>query len=333
MQTISIHILFVNTALKYALRSGCNTARLLRKSGIPANLLQIKNARVSAEQFAKLLSSTALAMNDGFLGYTGNREPVATTAAACHWFVQSPSLGAALRKLCKFYNRPGHDLQPQLSITGDEVQIELSHANTAYEPYTYELLLFNLHRFCCWLTDENLPVTGVHLTYPAPLHSDEYRMLFLGKPVCFSAARCYISFQRSVLSRPIKQNSQSLKRFMKNPFLELFTSHREDDSWATRIKNAIGSDLKTIPPFIEIAARLNIHPKKLNRLLTDEGVSYMAIKNQLRRDTAIYYLSKRHLSVEEIAFETGFSEASSLIKAFKKWTGVTPYTYKNKAKE
>ena len=48
------------------------------------------------------------------------------------------------------------------------------------------------------------------------------------------------------------------------------------------------------------------------------------IKDAIRKDASVYYLSKPDLSIDEIALLMGFSEASSFHRAFKKWTGVTP---------
>ena len=64
------------------------------------------------------------------------------------------------------------------------------------------------------------------------------------------------------------------------------------------------------------------------RRLTAEGGSFKEIKNRLRRDTALHFLGKQGLSIEEIAHRAGFSESSAFIRAFKSWTGVTPYSYR-----
>ena len=88
------------------------------------------------------------------------------------------------------------------------------------------------------------------------------------------------------------------------------------------------SDLGDLGELDAVAARLEVHPQTLRRRLGKEGTSFSEIKSQLRRDVALHYLGKQGLSIEEIAHRAGFSESSAFIRAFKGWTGVTPYTYR-----
>ena len=65
-------------------------------------------------------------------------------------------------------------------------------------------------------------------------------------------------------------------------------------------------------------------PATVRRRLQEEGASYQSIKDQLRRDLAISYLSHSTRSVMDIALELGFSERSAFHRAFRKWTGASP---------
>jgi len=82
------------------------------------------------------------------------------------------------------------------------------------------------------------------------------------------------------------------------------------------------------PDFSEICEKLNMTPQTLRRRLKEANTSYQEIKDNIRKDASIYYLSKPELSIDEIALLMGFSEASSFHRAFKKWTSKTPSVYR-----
>jgi AraC-type DNA-binding domain-containing proteins len=64
-------------------------------------------------------------------------------------------------------------------------------------------------------------------------------------------------------------------------------------------------------------------PRTLRRWLQDEGTSVRQIKESLRREFALRLLSNEHLSVQEVAEQSGFAEVAAFCRAFKRWTGAT----------
>jgi AraC-like DNA-binding protein len=56
----------------------------------------------------------------------------------------------------------------------------------------------------------------------------------------------------------------------------------------------------------------------------DEGLTFEAVLNELRRRMALHYLDGKKVSVNETAYLVGFSEASVFSRAFKRWTGASP---------
>ena len=57
-------------------------------------------------------------------------------------------------------------------------------------------------------------------------------------------------------------------------------------------------------------------------------MNFQALTEQTRRDLAEGLLQDESRSLAEIAFLTGFSEQSAFTRAFKRWVGVTPATYR-----
>jgi AraC-like DNA-binding protein len=64
--------------------------------------------------------------------------------------------------------------------------------------------------------------------------------------------------------------------------------------------------------------------RTLARKLSDEGLNFTEILQQLRRDLAVRYLGDHKLHVSKIAWLLGFHEVSTFTHAFKRWTGKTP---------
>jgi AraC-like DNA-binding protein len=81
-----------------------------------------------------------------------------------------------------------------------------------------------------------------------------------------------------------------------------------------------------------VAARLSVSLRTLHRTLAAEGTSYRRLLDQLRLDIAERHLTDDRMSVAEIAFLVGFSEISAFHRAFKRWTGRTPVTFRAEAR-
>ena len=74
----------------------------------------------------------------------------------------------------------------------------------------------------------------------------------------------------------------------------------------------------------DIARRLATSPRSLQRRLRDEGVTFADLVRRTREDLARRYLKDPGLTVTEVAYLLGFSEASAFSRAFRAWTGRTP---------
>jgi len=93
----------------------------------------------------------------------------------------------------------------------------------------------------------------------------------------------------------------------------------------TRVENAISSILPHGRVLVEDVARsLGMSKRTLARKLSEEGLSFNEILQQLRRDLAVRYLDDRKLHVSKIAWLLGFREVSAFTHAYKRWTGKTP---------
>lgn len=72
---------------------------------------------------------------------------------------------------------------------------------------------------------------------------------------------------------------------------------------------------------------LSISVPHLRRLLRQEGTSLNQLREEVLRDAAVAGL-RRGETVEDLSARLGFSEPSAFRRAFKRWTGSTPSSYR-----
>lgn len=330
MRNLSISVKFARAVLAQTVAHGLDPVALLRKNRISPRLLLEDDARISVERFADLQVSTMLALQDESLGYTARRMPVGSWSMMCHAVIGSASLGQALSRYCRFYQLFESGVSPELEADGDITRICLCEdtGNKPTGPYFSELFLFNCYRFSNWLLQEQLPLHAVNLKSRATAREEEYQQVFMGNPVYFGHPAASLELGSALLDRPLKQNEASLRHFLRHPVLFMLTQDFAQQSWTARVREILMHNMTELPELSGVAILLDIHPQTLRRRLNSEGSSFTEIKNRLRRDTSLYFLGKQGLSIEEIAHRSGFSESSAFIRAFKGWTGVTPYSYR-----
>lgn len=330
LRDLSISVHFVRAVLKHTVAHGVDPAALLHDNRIPPRLLHEQSARISIERYADLKVGVMLAMQDEALGYANRRMPVGCWAMMCHAVIGSDTLGQALHRYCRFFQLFEFDIQPCLSIEGETARISLEQQadNDAAEPFLMEMMLFQTHRFASWLVQEHLPLQVVDLGFSPSAQAQDYRRMFLANPLQFEQAQSQLIFSSALLERPLVQNEASLRHYLRHPILMMLTQNFASNSWTSRVRHIVRRNLLEMPELNEVASELDIHPQTLRRRLSAEGTTFKEIKSQLRRDAALHLLGKHGLSIEEIAHRAGFSESSAFIRAFKGWTGVTPYSYR-----
>ncbi|SVD87682.1 uncharacterized protein METZ01_LOCUS440536, partial [marine metagenome] len=74
----------------------------------------------------------------------------------------------------------------------------------------------------------------------------------------------------------------------------------------------------------EVAKCLNLSSRSLRRKLQEEGTSFSRVVDDVSAAIAKHQLTFARTSIQEIAYNLGFSQPSSFHRAFKRWTGMTP---------
>jgi len=188
------------------------------------------------------------------------------------------------------------------------------------------------HAFCGWLTGRSLEAHELRIA--APFFSQEYYEGLANVfhcPIYFDADENTFSFPRADLDRRVVHSVESLSEFLKNSVYHLIASEKKPASTSAAIKSLVGGEMPNgLPSFAAVASMLYMSESSLRRRLQQEDTSYQAIKDEIRCELAIDKILNENAKVADLAESLGFTEASSFVRSFKSWTGMTPRRYREK---
>jgi AraC-like DNA-binding protein len=326
----TIAICFVAAALQSVRQRNLDPYVLLAAVGLSPSLLEVPQARVSAKHYGALWRNIALALDDEFFGQDSRRMKAGSFAMLCHAVVSCKTLGHALERSLRFYALLLDDISGTVEQQGTEARIVLHERVTgaSHRVFAHELLLMLLYGVSCWLIGRRIPILRAEFSYREPAHSPEYRLMYCDD-LRFERPHTAIAFDAGHLDLPVVQNERSIKDFLRTAPESILLKYKNSSSLSAKVRRRLRQVLPgDVPDFDDLADELNITPATLRRRLSEEGASFQGIKDQLRRDLAISYLSDSDRSVMDIALELGFSERSAFHRAFRKWTGAAPGSFR-----
>jgi len=320
---------FVDDALACARRQGISTEPALQAAAIPSKVSQ----SITVQQYGQLWLALAEAMDDEFFGMFARPARSGSFALLAHAVLHAGTLETALRRALRYLRILLDEPYGKLIVANGQAQITLTGAvprSPAFAYRTYWLILLGLS---CWLVGRRIPLQRIDFACARPSERTDYDQFF-GTPVHFEQPTGRLIFSASYLSLSTIRSERALKTFLRGAPANLLVRYRQDAGSVAEIQE----HLKRVPAaewpdFDMLARRLNMSPATLRRRLRSEGQSFSAIKEEMRGLLAQSLLRESTLGVGEIASELGFAEPSAFHRAFRKWTGTTPASFRRASPE
>jgi len=330
----SVAIAFVREALEGLTRQGHDPVPLLARSGIAPAAVDDDEARVPAEVFGALWLEIARVLDDEFFGIDTRRMKVGSFATLCHLMLHTRDLHEALVRGTRLLNLLIDDTRIEFTVDEKDAHLRFVVVRDHDERrrrFAHETLFVMLHGLMCWLTGRRIAIRYARFAYPRPAWSGEYAAVYAGD-VGFDAAQTVFVFDAIELEAPVVQGERSAKEFLRHAPGNFIVKYRNPRSLSVRTRRL----LRALPPeqwpqLDALAREFGMSISTLRRRFEDEGQSFRAIKDSLRRDLAIRHLTRSTLTVGEIAQALGFAEPSAFHRAFRQWSGVSPGDYRKRA--
>lgn len=138
-----------------------------------------------------------------------------------------------------------------------------------------------------------------------------------------------ISIPIELMQRPLAKFNPELFNMATSACEEELAKLGITENIVTIVRSLLRKSEGKLPNVDSIADHLNMSARTLKRKLSQAGVSYQQIKDSERFRKAMHLLEFTDETMEQIAEQLGYSDASSFNKAFKAWSEVTPSEYRH----
>lgn len=308
---------------------GLEPATVLRLAGLPADLFARPEASLSAAEYFRLWGGLEAAAGSEALplrlGQAISVEAFDPALFAC---VCSPDLNTALTRLAQYKQLIGPLLMGleagpastavTLGCYGHEGPLPRSLAASELVFFTQLARLATRHRV--------VPLAVASPDLPQDLAPYE---AFFGCPLQAGPA-IRIVFSRQDATRPFLTENAAMWQTFAGSLTARLAALAAPAPVAERVRGAL---LQLLPAGLvtidDVAARLAMSRRSLQRHLREEAVSFQDLLGRVREELAKHYLASSSISPGEISWLLGFRETNSFHRAFRHWTGVTPGAWRN----
>ena len=313
--------------LSYAEEQGLDRISLLGKSGISDEQLDDPDSRIATRSMTRLWQVLIDELQDPLLGLHAARTVSVKQMGLVGYTMQhSMSLGDALGRLGRYQRILSEAVRFDLRSNGEEFEIRwTTHPSLVSLRAPIEVSMTLLLRASRELT--GVPVTPLRLEMPMRQPDDlsEYRAEF-ACPMFFDSENSSMTFSAGDLELPTVTPDETLVGYL-DELAEIAASPLDanKDSTATAVRRTLWSLLPSGRPSVWHTAReMGVSVRTLQRRLGEEGSSFSAVLDGLRRDISEELLGEGDRSVADIAFLLGYSEPSAFHRAYRRWRSAPP---------
>ncbi len=310
--------------------AGADTTDLFKKAGLDPAILESDDGRINGEQFQHFILLLCKLTNNPILGLeTGDFVQPGSYSVLGYITMSCATLGEAVARIAPFEKLVGDMGTTALSMGQGSIKLtwNCNYNDPVVRPQVVDNVFASWVNYARWLADDMAASpTSVRLQRESP--GTELEQAYHSRwncPVQFGADEDAITLKQELLETRLRQPDPLLRKTLEAHALSQLASLDTDADLTSRVKHSIQQQLMHgITRQDMVAEDLGITSRTLQRKLSQEGVSYQKLLDEVRQKMAEDYLLNSGLTIPDIALRLGYSETTSFHRKFKAVAGMTP---------
>lgn len=152
----------------------------------------------------------------------------------------------------------------------------------------------------------------------------------LGTRLIFGADTTRIIFQSGAGAERLPMANEMMEAAYSRRCAQIVEYTRTADDFVQKVSDLLLHPQLGIQSATEVASRLAISERTLQRKLAQRNRTFVGLLNHVREKRARELLNTSSLRINQIAEALGFAETASFSRAFKIWTGLSPIQYRKR---
>lgn len=300
-------------------------AAIAARAGIDEATLRDPDGRVPRGALSRLWELAIEESGDPAFGLLAARHTLQTTFHALGYAVLASSTQReAMERVIRYRRVLGDIMKLSLEDDGDRTRFVIDVSSEVLPWASVDALIAVMARQTRMLHGgRDVRPLGISMRRPTPDDRAPYERL-LKAPLRFEQRENFLEYARSDCDRPLPAANAELAR-QNDDVVVRYLARLSGSGVLARTRQSLLEELPNgAPTKQQIAARLGMSPRNLQRLLANEDTSFKQLLEEARLTLARNYLEEGRLPITEIAFLLGFADTSAFSRAFKRWTGTSP---------
>ena len=324
---MAVSIILLRALVEAAEAAGVKPAELLSRAAFDASRLEEVDGRMDLSEYESLVEIALELTGDAALGlHMGNAATSSTYNLTAHLVAHANSLREGLETLARFHRLLADRRAFRLEEGPRTVTLayDVGAGSVRCRRFRAEVTVAGFYKMVRYFGRQARPVR-VAFEHASPPYHEEYASTFDG------AVQFEQSFTGLVVDRRVMDATHLNRDDEFHAALEVQAAKRiarleRALTYAEKVRECVAS-APSRHHMGSVARALGMSSRLLRRRLTEEGAVYNDVVEQARASLATRLLIDERKSIQEVAQQLCFSDASAFCRAFKRWTGSTPRQY------